>query len=206
MAMKSDEINDDGYRRTPRGGPGVRTDVVDVYVFRRRVQQAEKHIGETPPARHVVEFLQVLRASEPLAQTWHPVMGHIEPGETAVACALRELDEELGLCAGGGAEEDDAKKQNPALVGVWALEQVHPFFIAELDAIVMSPRFAAEVAGDWQPRLNDEHSAHRWVAAEDAARSFMWPGQHAAVREILEHLLPEGSLSRARLAVRLGGG
>lgn len=207
--MTNDEQGD-GYRLTPRGGPSVRTDVVDVYVFRRCESEST---GGTPVPRHadlslpreapshaqMVEFLQVLRASEPLADTWHPVMGHIEPGETAVRCALRELDEELGLCVGGGG-----KRRDPALVGVWALEQVHPFFIAELDAIVMSPRFAAEVTSEWSPRLNDEHSAHRWVAQEDAARMFMWPGQRAAVREIVESLLVEGSLNREQLAVPLG--
>jgi len=84
---------------------------------------------------------------------------------------------------------------------VWAMEQVHPFFIAELDAIVMSPRFAVEVSGDWSPRLNDEHKAHRWVSAREIESAFMWPGQIAACREIIDRLLPEGSLMRERARV-----
>lgn len=169
-----------GYRMRARGGPKVRTDIIDVYVFKRDA-------GGAPV------FLQVLRASEPLANTWHPVMGHAEKGETGAVCALRELEEELGLGRG-----------DPALLGLWALEQVHPFYIGAIDTIVMSPRFAAEVAPDWQPRLNDEHTAARWVGAGGVGAMFMWPGQIAACREIVEHLLPEGSLSKAALRVPLG--
>ena len=171
-----------GYRMTPAGGPAIRTDIIDVFVFKRS--------AASPPGHHDAIFLQVLRASEPLSNTWHPVMGHIEKGENAAACALRELEEELGL-----------GRADPALLGLWALEQVHPFYIAAIDTIVMSPRFAAEVATDWQPRLNDEHTATRWVAASQISSMFMWPGQIAACREIIEHLLPKDSLSRTALRI-----
>lgn len=152
--------------------PRIRADIVDVYVFRRGS-------GE-------VEFLQLLRAHEAggaLGGTWQPVMGHIEGDETAAACAWRELEEEVGLAKG-----------DAALLGVWALEQVHPYFLAGKDVIVLSPRFAAEVGKEWRPRLNAEHSDWRWVRAGDVARMFMWPGQGAAIAEILGWLLREGAL------------
>lgn len=172
-------MNDDqGYRLKPASGPRVRTDVIDVYVF-RRVDAGE------------VEFLQLLRAGPPLANSWHPVMAHIEAGEKAVGCLWREMREELGL-----------DKADPSLLGAWALEQVHPFFIAELDAIVMSPRFAAEVGPHWSPTLNDEHSAHRWVKALQVTSMFMWPGQIAACREIVERLVPGDSLMRELVRVK----
>ena len=161
--------------------PTIRADIVDVYVFRRDAR--------------AVELLQLLRADEPgstLSNTWHPVMGHVEPGETAIACARRELHEELGL-----------QPTDPAFRGLWALEQVHPYFIAATDQIVLSPRFACEVQHGWQPRLNDEHTAARWVPADESEEWFMWPGQIAAVDEIVRSLLAEGSLSRARLRVDL---
>lgn len=171
-------MSDGGYQPHPSHGPRVRTDVVDVYVFRRRE-------GAKP------DFLQLLRASPPLDQTWHPVMGHIEPGETASQCAMRELREEVGLDAG-----------DPSLLGVFALEQVHPFYIAAIDSIVMSPRFAAEVAPAWEPRLNAEHSAWRWTPYAEVHEKFMWPGQIASVREIITTILPERSLAREYLRVR----
>ncbi len=149
--------------------PRIRADIVDVYVFRRRPEEAEAG----------VEFLQMYREDGGLAKTWQPVIGHIEEGETAVAAAVREMEEETGL------------KRGEAL-GMWALEQVHPFYIARTDEVVMSPRFAVEVAADWEPRLNEEHSAHRWVAGHQAERFFMWPGQRGAVREVLEVVVKGG--------------
>lgn len=176
--MNPQSLDEPGYRALPRGGPRVRTDIVDVYIFRRPVD----HAG---PA----EFLQLFRASEPLARTWHPIMGHVEPGETAVETAVRELREEVGL-----------QLEGPEFQGLWALEQVHPFYIAEIDSIVMSPRFVARVGPQWEPRLNDEHTAHRWVTEP---QSFMWPGQKRAIAEILREIVDARSLARDALRVRI---
>lgn len=188
LSPAAPDRDDSGYRRTPPGhGPAIRADIVDVYIFRARR-------GAEIPGN--VEFLQLLRAKPPLNSTWHPVMGHIEPGETAVQCAVRELAEEVGLNA-----TDDAHPES-SLLGLWALEQVHPFFVAEIDAIVLSPRFAARVAPTWEPTLDASHAQHRWIPRDRVERFFMWPGQLAAIREITESLLPEQSLSRERLRLR----
>jgi 8-oxo-dGTP pyrophosphatase MutT (NUDIX family) len=156
--------------------PHIRADIIDVYVFRRWPTESA---GRIEP---YAEFLQIYRADGSVANTWQPVMGHIEKNETALAAAIRELSQEVGLSKG------------PGLLGMWALEQVHPFFIAAEDAIVLSPRFAAEVAPAWEPRLNGEHSAHRWIAGHQAARYFMWPGQIGAIKEVLELVAKPGSV------------
>ncbi|MEM9166277.1 MAG: NUDIX domain-containing protein [Planctomycetota bacterium] len=152
-------------------GPRLRTDVVDVYVFRR-----------TPE----VELLQLRRAAEPFAGAWHPIMGHVEPGETAVQTAARELGEEVGLAAG-----------TAAVLGAWQLEQTHPFFLADRDEIVLSPRFVVEAEAGFQPLLNDEHDAHRWIPIAEAPRAFIWPGQRHAIRELAETVLPGGDSAAA---------
>lgn len=175
----SDERDGRGYRAEAGGaGARVRADVVEVYLVRRGAEGGG------------VEFLQIERSRPPLAKTWHPVMGHVEAGETCWGGAVREMGEEVGLVPG------------PGLVGMWALEQVHAYYIAAIDSVVMSPRFVAEVAAEWEPRLNDEHSAWRWVPAGDAGRLFVWPGQRAAVREVMELMLP-GNIAREHLRLNV---
>lgn len=190
--------------RKNRTGPIIRTDVVDVQVF--RVFDAPQHDLDAPPAAMRIadtdpraarealiqrtEFLQLLRSDGSLTNTWQPVMGHAHVGESAAACALRELEEEVAI-----------RHSDKALLGLWALEQVHPFFLAHVDIIMFSPRFCARVATDWSPTLNHEHTDYRWVKAAEAARTFMWPGQIAAIQEIIDFILNDASLMRDRVRV-----
>ncbi|MGD9690242.1 MAG: NUDIX domain-containing protein [Phycisphaerales bacterium] len=178
----TDDRTPQGYRQTPGHGPLVRSDVLDVYVFRRALGAGAASSG--------AEFLQLLRARPPLEGAWHPIMGHIEAGEAACDAARRELREEVGLAP-----------RDRTFVGMWALEQVHPFYVAAIDCIVLSPRFAVEVGRPWRPQLNSEHREFRWVPARDVPRRFMWPGQIESIREIREHLLPARSLAREALRV-----
>lgn len=175
-----------GYRPSPAGrGATVRADVVDVYVV-REAQGGGRGAGS---GGGEPEFLQVRRSRPPLEGTWQPVMGHVEAGEPCWRAALRELAEEVGLEPG------------PMLLGVWALEQVYPYYIAAIDSVVLGPRFVALASPEWQPRLNEEHRDWRWVPAGRAAGAggeFVWPGQRAAVREALELLLP-GNPAREHL-------
>ncbi len=186
----------DGYRHTPltTSGPRIRADVVDAYIFRRASPQLAT--GHWPLA-----FLQLLRAKDPLAQTWQPIMGHVEQGETATDTAIRELKEEVSLDARG-----------PDVLGFWALEQIWPFYIAQIDCVVLSPRFAIEVKPSWEPTLNPEHTAHRWITVPadhnaDETRDtldahFMWPGQRHTITEILRDITRENALPRERLRIR----
>lgn len=169
-------------------GPLVRSDVVDVYIFRRRPSKARVDpSGEATGGDDVVELLHLRRAGSEehggrLAGTWQCLMGHIEKGETAIDCVWRELREEVGL-----------ERDSDELIGLWALEQVHPYFLPSSNSIMLSPRFAAEVVGDWHATLNEEHDAVRWIRASDAEKSFMWPGQRAAIREIRQEIIKQGS-------------
>ncbi len=178
MSARPPDRDADGYRRTPVGGPTLRTDIVDVYVFRAQ------RMGD-PEA---VEILQLKRARAPLAGDWHPIMGHIEQGEISAQCARRELEEEIGLA-----------RDDPAFLGFWALEQVHPFYLPEIESIVASPRFAAHVAVAFEPTLNDESTDARWVKAADIDAAFTWPGQKRACEEILSEIVRSGSLAAERL-------
>ena len=172
----------DGYRENPGHGPTLRTDVVEVYIVRRSSPP------EAPGALDRVEFLQLRRARDPARGTWQPVFGHIEKGERASQCALRELREETGLAP-----------DHPGFVDAWALEQVHPYYIDAIDSVVLSPRFVVEAAPGWEPTLDDAHDSHRWLPRARARDSFLWPGQRAALDEIIRDILPHDAPLRDRL-------
>jgi 8-oxo-dGTP pyrophosphatase MutT (NUDIX family) len=156
--------------------PHIRADMVTVLVFRRVAGR--------------VEFLQLRRAKDPARGTWQPIMGGVTPGEKASAAAVRELQEETGLDAA-----------SPACLGLWALDQVAPFFMQTLDAVILSPVFAAEAAPAWSPALNPENDSSRWVPAADIAEAFIWPGHVASCREVLDWLLRPGSACEPLLRV-----
>lgn len=172
-----------GYRVRPGAGATLRADVVDVWVVRNAP-------GKRRAGRGGLTLLQLRRAKEPLKGTWQPVMGHTERGETAVDAAVREAREEVGLDVRGKEALD-----------FFALEQVHPFYIAAIDCVVLSPRFVVVVVEGWEPRLNREHAASRWVSAsgESVRKHFLWPGQWAAAQEIAGVLRARATLDALRL-------
>ncbi len=164
----------------PRPGPELRTDLVDVYVFRRTADP------------HRIELLQLRRTRPPAKGVWMPVMGHIEQGERAAEAAIRELREETAL---------DLHTTNAPL---WALEQVRPYFVPSIEAVVMSPRFAVEAPAQWQPSLNNEHDAARWTPltlerpTRDELNAWLWPGQRDAITELVTGpALPNSPLADA---------
>lgn len=163
----------------PHGPPGprIRTDIVDVYIYRHTFSGAS------------IELLQLLRARDPMSATWQPIMGHIEAGERAADTAWREVAEEVGL----------AREDPRIITPLFALEQVWPFYLPESDSIILSPRFALGVAREWMPALNHEHTDARWITWPDhrgddgeqrpAPASFMWPGQRHAIAELAQRVL-----------------
>lgn len=153
-------------------GPPIRTDIVDVYVFRQ------------PPAPHTgeIEFLQMHRClGSTLGGTWQPVIGHMHPGETAAQTALRELAEETGF------------QRGRHLLGFWQLESLNTYFLHSHHCVVMSPCFAAEVPPGVDPVMNAEHDALRWVKRSHTERAFIWPGQRIAIGQIVRDILEPDS-------------
>lgn len=102
----------------------------------------------------------------PLGGTWQMVQGHIEAGEKAYETALRELGEETGL--------------RP--LHFYQTSYVNRFYLAAYDEIMLSPVFCAEVAGDAQVALSEEHTEFRWVSAAEAMEHYPWPGQRKSLQ------------------------
>ncbi|MEM1424528.1 MAG: hypothetical protein AAGH64_11065, partial [Planctomycetota bacterium] len=68
--------------------------------------------------------------------------------------------------------------------------------------------FVVQVGEAWEPTLNEEHTAHRWIIAPEhdgrpAQEHFMWPGQKRAVTELLAEIAPADAPAREHLRITL---
>ena len=132
-------------------------------------------------------FLQLRRQNTGyLDGTWQTVRGSIEPGETAVAAALRELREETGV--------------EP--VEFYRLGSVESFYDLESDAIWHSAAFCALVEAGAVIVLNEEHDAVRWIDERDVDQHFTWPSEKPLLAEIRREILHD-SLAKPHLLIKL---
>ena len=130
--------------------------VVDLYVLR--------------PGASAFEVLALRRApGARCAGAWETVHGRIEPGETPVIAAHRELREETGFIA----------------ERLYSASRVEMFYLHGRDEVVMAPVFAALVRAGAEPVLGPEHDAHAWWSAT-AEVPFAWPRERRALADIVQ--------------------
>lgn len=133
----------------------VRT--VSVYAFQLAVQ------GPKYLALHRREGLD-------LGGSWQAIHGRINPDETAVQAAWREIQEEVAL--------------SPS--GFWSLDFIERFYVPEIDTIELVPCFAAQLEGE--VKLGPEHDEYRWMDLDEILKAFLWPGQREAIRILHEEI------------------
>jgi 8-oxo-dGTP pyrophosphatase MutT (NUDIX family) len=102
---------------------------------------------------------RVLLVAHKRLGTWLPVGGEIEPGETPLEAARRELREETGLEGRFPAMRGAVEGSPPGLL---AYEE-HP---AGAKGLHMNFCFVVDVDND-RVVPNDEFGAHRWVASTE---------------------------------------
>jgi 8-oxo-dGTP pyrophosphatase MutT (NUDIX family) len=108
---------------------------------------------------------------------WHVVAGGVEPGETVVEAAERELREETGLVAEvtDGVESFDPLTEAPANPS----SRHGPVVDVEVTC------FHVAAPDEWEPTLDWEHDAHRWCDPGEAFSALRWPGTAQALRKLL---------------------
>ena len=99
---------------------------------------------------------------------WQILTGRIEPGESPLQTAAREVHEETGFSPRLDEIRELGYAHGFALGG-----RVPPLFARET-------AFAAAVSGE--PRLSDEHDEHRWCSPDEALRLLPFAGLRRAVR------------------------
>lgn len=118
-------------------------------------------------------YLLMRRAGKYLPGTWQMVTGGIEPGESAVEAALREVKEETSLTP----------------FALYSADAVETFYIKHLNEIHLVPVFVAFVE-DREVNLSPkEHDAYDWLAFEEAKELLLWSEQRRIIQEIQENFI-----------------
>lgn len=116
--------------------------------------------------------------------TWLPPGGELEPGETPLEAAARELREETGL-VGTFPRTSEVDGTPPGLVG-------YEEHVAGSKGQHLNFVFVVDVA-DPHVTPNDEFTAHRWVTLEDGP----WDDAPPNVRQLAVRALAAGRAARA---------
>lgn len=150
--------------------PEIIAPTVSVYPF-RRVQDS-------------AEYLALRRADiDHLSGTWQLVHGGIDQGETAVAAAWREIQEETGLTP----------------ERFWQLDHVETHYLPHKDAIRMVPCFVAELPPSAELTLGPEHDGHAWLDIDTLMERLIWRSQQEAARiaheTIVEPLMADRAIN-----------
>ena len=104
--------------------------------------------------------------------SWETVHGTIEPGETPVRAALRELAEETGLVP----------------LRLYNASRMEAFYRHRADEVALGAAFVAFVGPDAALRPSIEHDRAEWTSPAEAARRFSWPRERRALEDILSIL------------------
>jgi 8-oxo-dGTP pyrophosphatase MutT (NUDIX family) len=186
-----------GRRQGPDGAGGAAATAPGIHVAAPETQVAAPETQVAAPETQVAapetqvaapgtstEILMLRRSPSKivLPGLWQCVSGSLEDGESIVAGALRELQEETGF---GAAE----------IEGFFDLDQVNQFHAPSVAAIVTSAIFAVRVRAGAEPALSHEHDAMRWVPPAEALELAIWPAYRESIRRIQENLLdPERAI------------
>ncbi|MDH7515928.1 MAG: NUDIX domain-containing protein [Bacteroidota bacterium] len=143
--------------------PRFVSDMVQVHVCREFGDGSYEHL-----------LLRRSMGEIPYPGIWQVVTGMIEPSETAIEAAARELYEETGI------------RTDEFIV----VPLVSSFFDPVADTVHFVPVFASIVPPGTPVRLSPEHQAIAWLSASEAAARLPIPLHRQALHILEETVLP----------------
>jgi dATP pyrophosphohydrolase len=114
------------------------------------------------------KVLALRRAGQVAGGAWGLVTGSIEPGETAVEAATREIAEETGI----------------HVTELFTSGLTETFYFAPDNVMELMPIFVAFVAQDVPVMLDHGSDAFEWCSRDRASALFSFAGQRRAVADI----------------------
>lgn len=137
--------------------PGIVSDIVDVYVFRRLNAR--------------VQFLLLQRRPDvAMAMTWQGFHAQIERNENTLDAAKRAVREMVGL----------------NVSAYYSADYVNQFYDDHRDVLVLAPVVAVQVSPQAPVRLGDDFRDCAWFERDDATVRLPFSGQRWAIRHIDE--------------------
>ncbi len=135
----------------------------------------QAHIAAFDKESREYRFLVLKRSADLFIYPglWQTVTGRIEPGETALQTALREVEEETGLTA----EE------------IWTLPYVANFFNIRKNAVSVAPVFGFLTEYKKDIKLSSEHVEFEWLNLEEAIERVILPSHKEGFRIFYDYIL-----------------
>ncbi len=133
------------------------------------------HIASEHPVFGNLLFLALKRSrNNPIYPgIWQAITGTIEGEETAIECALREIEEETGLL----------------VQEIWTVPFVGSFFDPYRNSISAIPVFGALVEFKEIVKISPEHEDYKWLTLEEFIELVPLPSHKIGAQYFWEYIL-----------------
>ncbi len=141
----------------------------------------QAHIVAFPQNQDEAVYLALKRASDAklYPSLWQVVTGNIEPNETAIEAAIREVKEETSL----------------QINNIWTIPFVATFFNPYKDEIHSAPVFGFEVEYSELVKISKEHHDYKWLPFDEILNLLQFPSHIEGTKIFNNFVLNEKNIN-----------